>query len=501
MITRRRVLKLFSAAACVVGGGCPAQSQAENASALTGRLQTLYLRPTSFSGNDLRHPLRIDPRADLVSAKRAYGERPMDPEAARSVAVLAEQLGQPDADTVWEELLALLEPQLKTAPGDRKLLQGQMECLIALGKPTEALRASAALSKLGTPSAPELVLLGDARLAAADERWRALIADQRAGKPADSRAARGVVDQLTAAENAYDQAVQSDPSFAPARGARLAFRLARPLILALLKAPGIPKAAEPTAGEMIQEILELALRNPGQVAPLWHAAHCTASPPFADFKLTAAERQLLDAAMDRCRPAPTEAAFLEEARAFLAISENRWTVARPLLEGVLERSPQRSSADEWLGYVDTHSGENPKSLTPRLEARRRARAGSAAVWCALGICLAQENRLKAVDALRKSLAADVNHMSARYNLGVLLLQLNPDDAEGRHHLQLVWEEGPDDREVQFAGLVTRALNGDRAAAIAGLKELIQIGQLDSGLRARAVATLKGLQPAALPKGG
>ena len=459
---------------------------------LVSQLRPAYLTPSTFSAAALRYPLRVDLENEFRTARRDLETNPTAADLRYRVAQLAEEAEDPQAEAAWRAVLAQTEAQLTLNPADAPLRRQHAEALVGAGAYAEAVPAAQALVELDPAVWRHHLLLGDALLLRADYAWRVLVAAQKASKPLPASERSALNADLQAAATAYGEAVTRAPAEAAPRGARIHLQLQRPLLGAFLPAGLLAGGTHPDPGAVLQDLLEWVLRNPGQPAPLWHTALAFATPPFADLRLTAAEQGLLDAALARASTSGPNAGFVNEARGFLAVARAQWAEARTCFEHATQQLERHTPAVEWWNYCEWRAGDPPAELQVRLRSRLKKHP-RAAEWTALGLLLAAEDRHAAVAAFRQALVLDVNHAAARYNLGVLLLQLDPDSGEARHHLVSVAEAEPDDREVQFADCIVLALGGEKAAAARALQELLRLHEVGGELRERVRAALGELR--------
>lgn len=459
---------------------------------LVSQLRLAYLTPCTFSATALRYPLRVDLENEFRAARRDLETNPTAAEVRYRVAQLAEEAEDPQAEAAWRAVLEQTEERLKLTPADPHLRRQHVEALVGAGAYAEAVPAAQALVQLDPALWRHHLLLGDALLLRADYAWRVLVAAQKASQPLPAPERAALNADLQAAAAAYGEAVTRAPAEAAPRGARIHLQLLRPLLGAFLPAGVLVGGARPDPGAVLQDLLEWVLRNPGQVAPLWHTALAFATPPFADLQLTAAEQGLLDAALARAPTAGPDAGFVNEARGFLAVARAQWAEARTCFGHAAQQLERHTPAAEWWNYCEWRAGDPPAELQARLRCRLQQHP-RAAEWTALGLLLAAADRHAAVAAFREALVLDVDHAAARYNLGVLLLQLDPDSEEARHHLNSVAETEPDDREVQFADCIVLALAGEKVAAARALQELLRLHEVGGELRERVHAALSELR--------
>jgi tetratricopeptide (TPR) repeat protein len=457
---------------------------------LVGRLRATYLRPASFSAAAMRFPLRKDIMADLRAAREAARNHPTDVEKCWQAAVLAEEADDPDAVREWQTVLGLMEGMLKTRLSDQAFLERRLEAMIGANVGVRAVPAAERLAQANPRSWKVQVLLGDAHLRRADFHWRVVLRLKRDSKEPPQPVLQMNAD-LAACEKAYNRAVELAPAEPAARGARIALVLARPLMASFLPSAWMTVPEASASSVVRANLIELIERSPGKVAPLWHAAWFFATHPVEGAGMSAGERGALEKGLAEARAEEEDGTFLEEARGLFRCAVNDWSGARKHFEGALALLPERRFAAEWLGLAEARSPEPREPVVARVRARLETRP-RAEDWTLLGVLLAEEDRPRAVEALRKALELHRDSANVRFNLGVLLLGGNTGSLEARRHIQQVWEAQPDDQEAAFAFLVVQVLDGQREAARRTLEDLIKQPDLDTDLRSRIQETLKEL---------
>jgi tetratricopeptide (TPR) repeat protein len=482
----------------------PSGGAAPEPQPLTQFLRPTYLLPSMFSPAELRFPLRVDVVGELRAARSELRKEPDSLDARWKVAQLAEAAEDPRGDEAWQAVLEAAELSLKKLPDDPLLLERRAEALVRAGDYEAAVPAATALVAGRSEEWRVHVLLGDAHLLRADFGWRTLVPFAAAKMPLPPEAVRTMNADLAAAGAAYRRAAEQAPTEGAPRGARIALELARPLMAAFLPKGVLAGSEDADSGAIDQDLFELTLRNPGKVAPLWHAAHFFAAPPVAGFRATGVELGFVRQRLESLPAAGPEARFRAEALGMLAIAAGDWPEARKQMRNAAEATPRRALAVEWLHYAEAHARQEPiGERNPALQRlRTQAQGGphSPPAWTALGLFLLDEDRNQALAAFRKASELDPSHAASRYNLALLLLQQDPESEEARHHLETLTEAAPDDREVLFAQLVVRALDGDTLGAESALRETLRRRELEPELRTRAEALLKRLGERARPKG-
>jgi hypothetical protein len=442
----------------------------------------------------LRFPLRKDVLADLAEARRvAAGSE--DLKARWAVAELAEQAEDSAAEEEWRTVLPLLEAQLKSRPADPALLEQHAQALIGADSPLLAVAAAEKLLALRRASFRPQVLHGDALLRRAELNWRVLVQVRQGSKDLPPAQLLQMNADLAACAKAYDRAVDLAPEHPEPRAARMALALARSVMASLLPPGALTGSERLDAARFRRDLMELVERNPGRVAPLWHAAVFFAAQPLPELEISAAERGVLEKGLADARANGDERVYLAEARGLLCAALKDWPGAARHFEEALATAPQRSFAAEWLVTAENSSREPRERRLARIRGRI-ARAPRSEDFTLLGILLADENRADAVAALRKAVELDVDNASARYNLAVLLLRMYRTTTEVRHHAQRVLELQPQEREAALLYCVVEALDGRDASARNGLRALLQRTDLDADLRRRTEETLADLKAAA-----
>jgi tetratricopeptide (TPR) repeat protein len=458
---------------------------------LIARLHAVYLRPSSFAPAELRYPLRKDLSADLREAREKLAEAPFNLEARWRAAELAEQAEDPAAQQEWKTVLGLVEAAIKSKPADTTLLERQIQAMVGAGAAAPAAAQAEKFVAAQPRSWKAHLLAGDAYLCRADSHWRALARLAQGDKVPASPEALQLKADLEAARKEYDRAVEIAPSEAAPRAGRIGLVIARPYMASLLPAGVLDAPDKADLAVVRRELIDLIERGPGEVPPLWHAAHFFATNPAQAAAVSPGERQAWESGIAGVRAEGDNQAFLAEARGLWSFAVRDWADARKQFETALEVLPKRSFAAAWLGRTETlEAGAAAERL-----ARARARAekgGRSEEWTALGVLLAEDDRPAAVEALRKALALDVENAAARYNLGVLLLRARGDSSEARHHIRQVWEMQPEDPEGEFACFVLEAVDGEREAPRRALEEMLRFQELDEDLRKRIQETITDL---------
>lgn len=496
------LFSLLSLCLLVPAAGAPPAPEAPERERLTARLQLSYSRPAEFSPAAIRRPLVPPPAGTLAAARTRADQAPDDLEALWSLASIAEQRDEPDAEEIWQNLVRRLEPEVRRRPTDLRARERLVEAMVGADLGQRVVPHAQELVARAPDSWRSHLLAGDAFFRRAEYRWRVLVPLTRASGSAPDGLAGQLRSDLDFADAAYRRARDLAPAEAAPRAGRIALLLSRPIFAASLPADVLGGPRPPDLAAVRTELSDWMRKAAGTVSPLWHtalflvtgSADPNANPGQQDGPLLAA----LDSACAAARPAPGEEVFLDEARGMVAWARLEWPAARGHFEAAHRRDPTRSTAREWLAAAEIASPDfrqpaRRSDLVRRVRARLEA-ADSAPDRTLLGMLLAGENRATAVEAFRRSLELDVENPNARYNLAVVLLQRGDPVGEALHHLTLALQYDPDHREAAFALGVAWILEGRLEGARAHMERLKTLDSLDSGLARRIDAVLADLAP-------
>lgn len=461
---------------------------------LVQRLRPSYSQPTAFVPSALRYPLRPALAAELTAARTAARDAATDLEAHWKLASLEEAAEDPTAEEEWRLVLGLIEAQLRKTPDNPALLERQVEAMVGANVAVRVVSQAEKLAKLQPTNWRTQLLLGDAYLRRADFNWRVLVKISRGGKGLAAPQLLQMNDDLKAAERAYTRSVDAAPGEAAPRAARISLTLARPVMSAMLPKGALEVANRPDLGGIWSELLELVRRNPGQVEPIWHAAHYLATQTTGETLGTAADRKLLLDALVGIKTEGDPRLLSLEVRGLLAVDRNDWSAARQAFEAAAAAQPERRFAADWLALAEVNSSEPRDQVITRVRSRMTAHP-SAQDATVLGVLLAGSDRPAAIESLRKAIELDRDSAVARYNLAILLAQQDPASPEVRYHLQRALQLQPDDREAVFSEAVLEALGGHEKEARQVLEGFLKTPDLEPSLKLRVQQTLQDL-PAA-----
>jgi tetratricopeptide (TPR) repeat protein len=429
-----------------------------------------------------------------MAARAAARDAETDLEAHWKLANLEEAAEDPTAEEEWRLVLGMIEAQLRKTPDNPSLLERQVEAMVGANVAVRVVPQAEKLAKLQPGNWRSQLLLGDAYLRRADFNWRVLVKVGRGGKGLAAPQLLQMNDDLRAAERAYVKSVDAAPDEAAPRAARISLTLARPVMAAMLPKGALEVTNRPDLSGIWNELLELVRRNPGQVEPLWHAAHYLATQSTAETLGTPADRKLLLDALAGIKTAGDAQLLGLEVRGLLAVDRKDWNAARQAFEAAAAAQPERRFAADWLALAEVNSCEPRDQIIARVRARMIAHPSSQDATV-LGVLLAGSDRPAAIESLRKAIELDRDSAVARYNLAILLAQQDPASPEVRYHLQRALQLQPDDREAVFSEAVLEALAGHEKAARQVLEGFLKTPDLEPNLKLRVQQTLQDL-PAA-----
>ena len=469
--------------------GLASEKPAWDRTKLAAALRPLYSQSTSFSPAALRFPLRTPSYEEVVEAKAKAEKHPDDLGARRRAAVLAEAAEDAGAQGQWQLALGLIEARIRSGKVDAALLEAHVEALVGANLGSRVVPAAERLLKAHPESGRTHLLVGDAYFRRADFNWRVLVR-RSAAKDLPPDLLIRMNSDLEAARKAYDRAVELAPADPAPRAGRMSLAMARPIMAAVLP-KGVMEQPRLDPLTLRRDLLELVGRNPGQVAPLWHAAHFFATQAGDELPLSASERDSLEQGLGAARAEADQQVFLLEARGLLQCARREWVQGGRQFEAASKLEPSRAFAAEWLANCDANSPEPRSEVISRVRSRIAGRPGPSD--CALlGVLLAESEPKSAIETLRQAVKLDGANAVARFNLGVLLLQEQPESIEGRYHLRRALQLRSDDFEAQFAHAVALVIEGRSVEARRAIQAVLTVPELPADLRERAESTLRGL---------